>query len=205
VQTIAALYVEADGPYINVPGVDAWTVKQDARTYNGPHPVVAHPPCKRWGRYWSGGPSARVRRKLGDDDGCFAAALYAVRTFGGVIEHPEASAAREWFGLPAAPRLGWGWSNDADKYGGRSCVVAQGRYGHRARKLTWLYAVLPSFPLLDVRDFVGVRIEDGFHTNAERAAARARGVVPVKRLGRRERLLTPLPFRDLLLDMARTC
>jgi hypothetical protein len=205
VKVVAALYVEADGPYAGLQGVDAWSIERDARRYNGPHAVVAHPPCKRWGRYWSGGPSASVRRNLGDDEGCFAAALYAVRTFGGVIEHPAGSAACEWFGLPMPPRLGWGWSKHADKYGGRSCVVTQGRYGHRARKLTWLYAVLPAFPTMDTRDFVGVRLEDGFHTNEERRAARARGVMPVKRLSQRERICTPVPFRDALLDMARSC
>ena len=184
-QTIAALYVEADGPYINVPGVDAWTIKRDARTYNGPHPVVAHPPCKRWGNYWYGSPSSDVRLRLGDDGGCFAAALYAVRTFGGVIEHPKGSRAWDWFGLPKPVALGWGWSARADRYGGRSCAIVQGRYGHQSRKETWLYAVVPGFPCLDWSDVQTFK--------------------PVEHLNKRERFLTPLPFRDLLLDMARTC
>ena len=48
---IAALYVEEDGPYSQIDGVDAWGVTRDARQYDGPYPVIAHPPCKRWGRY----------------------------------------------------------------------------------------------------------------------------------------------------------
>jgi hypothetical protein len=46
---IAALYVETDGAYFGVPGVDPWDEARDARRYAGPHPIVAHPPCQRWG------------------------------------------------------------------------------------------------------------------------------------------------------------
>lgn len=86
---IAALFVETDGVYYGLEGVDPWDEKRDARKYEGPWPVVAHPPCERWGRYWSGGPSARVKRKLGDDGGCFSAALRAVRTWGGSWSTPR--------------------------------------------------------------------------------------------------------------------
>ena len=51
-RTVAALYVEPQGVYVGVPGVDPWDEKRDARKYAGPHPVVAHPPCQRWGRFW---------------------------------------------------------------------------------------------------------------------------------------------------------
>ena len=64
---VAALYVLADGPYSGLEDVEPWPLERDARKYAGPHPVVAHPPCARWGRYWSGGPSAKLRRELGDD------------------------------------------------------------------------------------------------------------------------------------------
>ena len=48
---VAALFVETDGTYFGVPGVQPWDEPRDARTYAGPLPVVAHPPCQRWGRY----------------------------------------------------------------------------------------------------------------------------------------------------------
>ena len=203
-RTVAALYVMPDGPYAGVPGVELWDEARDARTYAGPWPVVAHPPCARWGRYWSGGPSARVRRQLGDDGGCFAAALDAVRRFGGVLEHPEASHAYRAFSL-APPLRGCGWTA-ADFAGGWTCCVEQGHYGHRARKATWLYAVgvdLPSLNWVDAES--RARLDQGFHSAEERRRWRKDGGAgSVQRLSKRERAATPPAFRDLLLGMVRS-
>lgn len=86
---VAALFVEAHGVYFGLPDVDPWDAARDARQYAGPHPVVAHPPCERWGRYWTGGPSAKERRRLGDDAGCFASALASVQAWGGGAGAPR--------------------------------------------------------------------------------------------------------------------
>lgn len=198
----AALFVGSDGPYAGLDGVDAWDISRDARRYAGPYPVIAHPPCERWGRYWGGGPSVRVKRTLGDDGGCFKSALASVRRWGGVLEHPEASHAWRTFGLARPPRSG-GWVV-ADDRGGWTCCVEQGHYGHRARKATWLYAAGVELPSLTWGPSQGERLEDGFHSTAERHAARAAGVAPVRRLSERERWATPEAFRDVLLAMART-
>lgn len=199
---IAALYVEKGGAYYGLDGVDPWDEERDARNYAGPHPVVAHPPCKRWGRYWGGGPSAAVPRLLGDDHGMFAQALWAVRTFGGVLEHPEASHAWRFYGL-ARPKRSGGWTN-VDSYGGRSCCVEQGHYGHKARKATWLYAVSgAALPELTWGPSAAVaRLDGGFHSTAAAHAARAAGWEPGARLTASERLATPPAFRDLLLSIA---
>lgn len=105
---VSCLYVEKDGCYYGVPGVDPWDENRDARTYNGPNPVVAHPPCQRWGKMWAGQPlwikKTGERQKKGDDGGCFASALHAVRMYGGVLEHPWASHAWPWFNLNKPPR-----------------------------------------------------------------------------------------------------
>lgn len=197
---VAALFVADGGPYVGLKGVDAWTKDRDARQYAGPWPVVAHPPCERWGRYWSGGPSAKVRRKLGDDEGCFEAALAAVRKWGGVLEHPAHTHAWKAFGLLPPPSDG-GWVN-ADFHGGFACHVEQGHYGHRARKATWLYAVAESLPVLKWGPSSGIRIEEGFHSREERARARAAGIKPIKRISERERIHTPRPFLEVLLQIA---
>jgi hypothetical protein len=196
---IAALFVMPDGPYAGLPGVELWDEKRDARLYSGPHRVVAHPPCERWGRYWYGGPSARVRRVKGDDNGCFAAALAAVRQYGGVLEHPAASAAWDAFGLAKPPRAG-GWIK-ADFEGGWTCCVDQEHYGHRAQKATWLYAVGTPLPSLKWgKGSSRIRLDDGFHSAEERRRMTRTGIC--QRLSRRQRLETPIPFRNLLLEIA---
>lgn len=196
---IAALYVMPNGPYANLPGVDLWDESRDARRYSGPYRVVAHPPCERWGRYWNGGPSARVRRVKGDDGGCFAAALEAVRKWGGVLEHPAASAAWPWYGLNK-PVRGGGWIA-ADDFGGWTCCVDQGHYGHRAQKATWLYAYGVPLPELTWgKSDRRVRLDDGYHSAEERRRRIRTGTC--QRLSKRERQETPLPFRDLLLSIA---
>jgi hypothetical protein len=202
-QSISALFVATAGVYFGLDDVDAWDITRDACKYAGPYPVVAHPPCERWGRYWGGGPSARVKRVLGDDGGCFKAALAAVRLYGGILEHPEASHAWTHFGLNKPPREG-GWVV-ADMHGGWTCCVEQGHYGHPARKATWLYAhsvTLPEFRWGPAPQ--RQRLDEGFHSKAERDAARAAGRKPRKRLSTRECLSTPPQFRDVLIAIART-
>jgi hypothetical protein len=191
---IAALFVERSGVYWNLDGVDAWDEQRDARLYAGPYPVVCHSPCQRWGRYWSGGPSVKVRRALGDDGGCFAHALHCVRTYGGVLEHPEASHAFRAFGLTLPPRIG-GWieSNalDLDWPRGWTCCVEQGHYGHPARKATWLYYVgnTPP-PELIWGPSQGVRLDEGFHSKAEPASSHASDSARRRTLQRRFRFAT---------------
>lgn len=200
-QRIAALFVDERGPYAGLPDVDVWGRDLDARLYPGPYRVVAHPPCERWGRYWFGGPSARVRRTKGDDDGCFAAALAAVRQWGGVLEHPAASSAWSAFGLLEPSRPG-GWVV-ADWFGGWTCCVDQGHYGHRAQKATWLYAVDVPLPILTWGKSANrVRLDDGVYSREERRRKIRTGVC--QRLSHRERAETPIAFRDLLLGMCRS-
>lgn len=177
---IAALYVDESGPYVGLPGVDVWGVSRDARLYPGPWPVVAHPPCERWGKYATGGPAAPGRHRKGDDGGCFVSALAAVRRWGGVLEHPAYSRAWEAYGLRRPPSSG-GWVPADDAYGW-TCQVDQGHFGHPAQKATWLYAVSVHLPELP------------WH--------RAANVTPVEALSRRQRRITPEPFRDLLIAIA---
>lgn len=207
---IAALYVAANGPYIGLPNVDAWDQVRDARKYPGPWPVVAHPPCQRWGRMWFGQPLAvkrtGKRKQKGDDGGCFKAALASAREHGGVIEHPKGSHAWAHFGLNEPPIEG-GWVK-ADDFGGWTCCVEQGRYGHYARKPTWLlvYGIKPSeLPELDW----GVS-----PSRLDPRVIERMGLARAKRLGEvggrgggtdsAPRIHTPKPFRDLLIKLARS-
>lgn len=198
---IAALYVETNGCYFNLPGVDPWDEARDARKYAGPWPVVAHSPCERWGKMWNGGIAWKGEpKKLGDDDGCFEAAIGAVRKYGGIIEHPKGSHAWdvEFFDLARPPASG-GWV-PADFHGGWTCQVDQGHYGHSAQKPTWLYAVgceLPSLVWGPSRPGIP-------EWRSERWKARARKDGVCVLLSRKERRATPIQFRDLLISIART-
>ena len=193
---IAALFVETDGVYFNCDGVVPYDVINDARWYRGPFKAICHPSCKRWGRYWSGGPSAKVKRLRGDDGFSFAHSLWVVRSFDGVIEHPEASSAWPWFGLNKPPRKG-GWIK-ADNYGGWTCCVEQGHYGHPARKATWLYLVGQKPPELIWGPCSGkMRLDEGFHSKEERALTSGRR----KRLSTKQNMATPIEFRDLLIEL----
>lgn len=188
---IAALYVAARGAYFDLPGVEPWDEARDARTYAGPHPVVAHPPCSTWCQL------ARVNEKryghkVGADGGCFAAALAAVRRFGGVLEHPAESIAWRTFGL-LRPQFGT-WSRSLLDPGWVT-EVHQRAYGHRARKATWLYVVSDAPPpALDWSSPEPIATVS-FLTN--------HGGGDRPRLSKREAKVTPSAFRDLLLSIAR--
>ena len=187
-RTVAALYVEANGPYAGLEGVDCWPESRDARLYAGPHPVVAHPPCARWCKM-----SNCNGTRNGKDGGCFADALASVRVFGGVLEHPAYSMAWRWFGL--ARPLDSGWVN-ADWEGGWTCHVEQGHFGHDAPKATWLYAVgcdLPSLPWVASGALGHVTNSGG------KRIRRSEGRMKASDIAR-----SPEPFRDLLLSMARS-
>lgn len=202
---IAALYVETGGCYFGLPDVDPWDEERDARLYAGPYPVVAHPPCQRWGDMWMGSPlviaRTGVRKKLGDDGGCFEAALAAVRKYGGVIEHPEGSRAWSFFGLNKPPREG-GWVV-ADFEGGWTCRVEQIAYGHAVRKPTWLYAFGCELPSLrwgvDPR-----KLPSMVQPSAARVAAGRTPSVSAHGIPDSLRVRTPDEFRDLLIDMAQS-
>lgn len=193
---VAALYVQPRGIYSTpdlVPGVqiDPWDQARDARAYPGPWPVVAHPPCARWCQL-AGLVEARWGYRKGDDGGTFAAALAAVRAFGGVLEHPAFSHAWPAFNLTTPPAAGWLRGLD----GGWVCQVSQWHYGHRARKWTWLHYVGDAPPSM----------KWGPPTSRpELVISYARNRSPrtlVERQGKRERSATPAPFARLLVELA---
>jgi hypothetical protein len=196
-RTIAALYVDPKGPYVGLPGVEVWDEVRDARLYAGPHPVVAHPPCSRWCRL-AGLVEARWGHKRGDDGGCFAAALAAVRRCGGVLEHPAYSDAWSSFDLPNPPK-GGGWARGI--CGGWSCHVEQGHYGHLAKKATWLYAFgVSHLPALEWRRTPDRESKALVSWCGNRVAAGESR----PRIGKRVASATPPAFRDVLLEIARS-
>lgn len=183
---IAALYVETDGAYFGLPGVDPWDEFRDARRYSGPWPVVAHPPCDRW-HMLSAVNYKRWGFKINEDGGCFLSALKAVREWGGVLEHPAQSRAFRFHGIASPQSRSWQRTMDGDWI----TEVDQAAYGHRARKTTWLlyHGANPPPPL-------NWSAKSGTHQ-----VGRFDRIKPV--MAKSEALATPHAFRDVLLTMAR--
>lgn len=181
--TVAALYVTTGGVYFDLEGVEPWDELRDARAYAGSHPVVAHPPCASWYR-GAGSREARGYGLRGDDGGCFESALAAVRTFGGVLEHPAHSAAWAEYGLSRP--LGREWAMTLGSTGIEWVAeVDQAEWGLRAHKPTWLYYIgsTPPLPLVGPCDARGARPgPQDMHSG--------------------HRHLTPAAFRDDLLRVA---
>lgn len=187
---IAALYVQPNGVYSNLDGVDPWPESRDARLYAGPWPVVAHPSCSVWCQLAHIN-QKRYGHRVGDDLGCFAKALCAVQDWGGVLEHPAFSYAWPAHCMQRPQRGSWQRTID----GAWVTEVSQSAYGHAARKRTWLYAVCPSPPALDWSE-PAPRAQVSFCKNHGNSA--------LPRMSKKAAAATPLAFRDLLICIARS-
>ena len=116
VEAVSVLWVAIDSVYKTIPGCDCWDEKRDAMKYDGPGPVICHPPCGPWGKFrW------RSRERL--DDGIKA--MDYVHRYGGVVEQPSGSRLFKLHGM-----------------GGHIEVVNQSDFGHLAEKKTLLYWVI---------------------------------------------------------------
>lgn len=137
---VAVLFARADSNYKALPGVDVWDAERDARRWPGGCPVVAHPPCRAWGRL------RHFAKPRPDERALALFAVDQVRRFGGVLEHPEGSTLWPAAGLPSP--------GHSDEFGGWTLPIAQHWFGHRAEKLTLLYIVgcaparVPDFPVV---------------------------------------------------------
>lgn len=136
--TISVLFARHDSVYKTLP-VDVFDKDRDARTFTGGTTVIAHPPCRAWGR---------LRHFAKPEPGEMQNGLWAVdqvRQNGGVLEHPSGSLL---FFQKKLPLPGQG----QDIFGGFTLPIDQYWFGHKARKRTWLYTVgisvkeIPRFP-----------------------------------------------------------
>lgn len=192
--TIAALFVQTDGAYFNLPDIEPWDITRDARKYDGPHAVIAHPPCQLWGPFapinymrWGG-----EHNKPGNDQGCFASALHSVVAFGGVLEHPATSRAWHAHGIEIPKGPGW------HRHGLHewTCNVWQSAYGHKANKATGLLYVGNNAPFeLNFSRPQGTH-QIGYHDQRGKDANK-----PTVR--KAEAIATPAAFRDTLIALAR--
>jgi hypothetical protein len=173
---VAALFVRSDSIY-KAMGLDCWDEARDARSYTGPRPVIAHPPCRTWGvmRTW------RHAKERPEEKALAPLAVQFVRDFGGVLEHPFQSALWHHCALPQPGGV-------RDAWGGFTLLVDQGWWGHPAPKPTYLYVVgceptdVPAMPV---------------------QLHRARG--RTLKLSAADRERTPPDFARWLVDLAQLC
>jgi len=183
---IAALYIDPKrGPYASMEGIDPWGVERDAKLYDGPGPVVAHPPCGPWGRL-------RWKCYLQDPD-CGPRAVEQVLEHGGILEHPAESLLWKHCGLPRP--IPWP-EPDAELPRVWTLEIDQCDWGHAARKRTWLLMVgVPASAL-------GPRPEAGIPTRTiatGRAGRKGKLCLP-----KSQRHLTPPAFAAWLVSLARS-
>jgi len=134
------LFVRADSRYKCFDGFDLYDALRDALSVSSQLPVIAHPPCRAWGRL-----SHMSRPAAGERD----LALWAVdkvRKNGGVLEHPLGSKIWRAKNLPFVGGF-------PDSHGGFCISINQYDFGHVASKPTILYIVgckisdLPKLPI----------------------------------------------------------
>lgn len=186
---VAVLFARQDSIYKSIPGCDVFDLDRDARTYAGNLPVVAHPPCRAWGRL------RHLAKPRFDEKDLAFFAIEQVRRCGGVLEHPEASSLWKAAGLPK-PRSG------PDSFGGWTLGIRQSDFGHRAPKDTWLYIVgiepgqLPPIP---------IELGDPPRLITNRKGIRSGQIGYKPEVTRREREATPDALAFWLLDLANRC
>ena len=180
-RTVAALFVLPDSVYKSLPGVECFDAQRDAQTFAGGCPVVAHPPCRTWGRL-------RPFAKAPPEEHDYAPwAVTMVRQHGGVLEHPSSSTL---WGACTLPLPG----EPPDLFGGRTIEVDQFHFGHRARKRTWLYVVgFRRLPPLPHRAGKPTRVIS------------TRKKIALPEVTKREREATPVAFAKWLVRLARAC
>ena len=137
---ITVLFVSDKSYYLRDERFDCWTKKRDVTNFCDMSPVIAHPPCRLWGRLRSLSTADKSEKLLA------VSSVAHIRVFGGVLEHPAGSKLWSECGLPI-PGQGY------DIFGGFSISINQSWFGYPAVKNTWLYingctvSELPPLPL----------------------------------------------------------
>lgn len=180
-KTVAVLFARRDSIYKAMPQCDVYDADRDARTFPGGLPVVAHPPCRAWGRL------RHFARPRPDEKALATWAVGQVRTWGGVLEHPRASTLWQVAGLPA-PGAG------PDEHGGWTLGLNQHWFGHRAEKATLLYICGVSARGIPPLPF---RIDEPTHV-----VSTTKGKVPKPEISKAEREHTPRAFAEWLCSLA---
>lgn len=173
---VAVLCARRRSVYRRFAEADVYDAERGAYAFRGGVPVVAHPPCRAWGRLraFAAAPPAELELALW--------CCEQVRAWGGVLEHPRDSRLWGAAGLPLP-------NEEPDAWGGWTLNASQYWFGHAAEKRTWFYIVgvgpggLPEIPFR----LAGPELR------------------PLDRLSRRQREGTPEPLAHWLVELAARC
>jgi hypothetical protein len=174
---VAVLCVTPRSHYKKIAGCDCYDAKRDAWTFPGGLPVVAHPPCRSWGRL-----AHFVKEDVTIERGLAERCVDMVLCNNGVLEHPAHSRLWEARGLPLP-------GEHADEWGGWTLGLFQCWFGHRWMKDTWLYILgcdpldVPTLPFALKGNYV--RTDNNISANQRKA--------------------TPPAFAEWLVALARLC
>lgn len=186
---VAVLFARADSYYKTLPQCDVYDMARDARTYDGPWPVVAHPPCRGWGQL------KHMASPRPDERNLARLAVALVREFGGVLEHPAKSSLWLAQQLPKPGKV--------DQFGGWTLPIIQFHWGHKAEKKTWLYIVG-----VDQRDIpdIPIKLGEPTHVIASSTMRQKRGHPSFRpEVTKAEREHTPPELCTWLVELARRC
>jgi hypothetical protein len=184
-KSVAVLFARKDSIYKKMPECDVWDQVRDATKYAGNLPVVAHPPCRLWGKLAHMSTAPKSEMELA------RFSVRQVQRVGGVLEHPEGSRLWKEMGLPQQ------WEEDSL---GFTLKVPQSWWRHRAAKMTLLYVSgmrmedIPRVPLIQII----------FNQPTALIATSRRGLSG-KFCTQEEREATPEEFAQWLVAVAKIC
>lgn len=189
----AVLFARRDSVYKTLP-CDVWDIDRDARNFPGGVPIVAHPPCRAWGRL------RHFARPRPDEKMLAIFAVEQIRKWGGVLEHPHTSTLWDACQLPPP--------GARDYLGGFTLPILQWWFGHRAEKPTWLYVCgcdpfdVPPLPFV-----LGESTHVITQMRTLRDGTRLQKGMPGWRpeVTKHEREATPLKLAEWLIELARRC
>jgi hypothetical protein len=175
------LFVRKDSLYKKLV-FDCYDIERNAKKYPSPNPIIAHPPCRAWGKLKHFSKHTPEKKDLANWS------IEQVRIYGGVIEHPKGSNLWKENNLPTGSQM--------DMFGGFTISIDQKWFGHKAKKETLLYIVginpadLPAYsPCYTSVEYVV--------TGNKRTRK--------KEIPKKDREATPLNFALWLIEIAKKC
>jgi hypothetical protein len=137
-KSISVLFTENGSIYYDL-GLDCWDINRDAMLYDRNNTIIAHPPCRLFGRLFKFSTAPGCERLLG------VFSVLMAQKYGGIVEQPAGSKLWKLCNISR--------STKPDKYGGYVINVQQNWFGYACKKSTDLYIVgcplkkLPEIPL----------------------------------------------------------